>query len=210
MAEFVRCQVAVVGSGPGGAITAATLSARGFDVVMIEEGPYLKLDSCPPFSIEEMRQKYRCGGLNPALGAPNVPLVEARCVGGGSEINAGLYHRTPADILQLWRDPFKVQHLEETDLLPHFEACESALSVQLNPGGPTAPSLKMKIGAERLGWKTMEVPRWYKYAQIEAPGTRMTGRRQSMTETFIPSAQSAGCRLVPGVRAEKLTRARAH
>jgi choline dehydrogenase-like flavoprotein len=210
MAEFVRCQVAVVGSGPGGAITAATLSARGFDVVMIEEGPYLKLDSCPPFSIEEMRQKYRCGGLNPALGAPNVPFVEACCVGGGSEINAGLYHRTPADILQLWRDPFKVQHLEETDLLPHFEACESALSVQLNPGGPTAPSLKMKIGAERLGWKTMEVPRWYRYPQIEAPGTRMTGKRQSMTETLIPSAQSAGCRLVPGVRAEKLARARAH
>src|SRR5437867_3435338 len=124
IAEFVRCQVAVVGSGPGRAITAATLSARGFDVVMIEEEPYLKLDSCPPFSIEEMRQKYRCGGLNPALSAPNVPLMEACCVDDSSEINADLYHRTPTDILQLWRDPFKMQHLEETDLLPHFEACE--------------------------------------------------------------------------------------
>src|SRR2546430_6970567 len=99
MAEFVRCQVAVVGSGPGGAITAATLSARGFDVVMIEEGPYLKLDSCPPFSIEEMRQKYRCGGPKPALGAAHWPVGEARFVGGGAGNHSRPYPRPPANIL---------------------------------------------------------------------------------------------------------------
>ena len=33
MAEAIRCQVAVIGSGPGGAITAMTLASKGFDVV---------------------------------------------------------------------------------------------------------------------------------------------------------------------------------
>jgi choline dehydrogenase-like flavoprotein len=210
MADTVRCQVVVIGSGPGGAITAATLSLKGFDVAIIEEGPYLGLDSCTPFSIEEMRQKYRYGGLNPALGAPKVPFVEACCVGGGSEINSGLYHRTPPDILALWRDRFAVRHLEEGDLLPHFEACESALSVQLNPGRLPAASAKMKIGAERLGWKTMEVPRWFRYSRQAATDGTIPGRRQSMTETFIPRAQTAGCRLLPAMRAEKVNRAAAH
>ena len=207
MAEAIQCQVAVIGSGPGGAVTAMTLASKGFDVVMLEEGPYLKLDSCPPFSIEEMRQKYRWGGLNPAMGAPKVPLVEACCVGGGSEINSGLYHRTPPEILELWRDRFAVHYLTELDLLPHFEACESALSVQLNPGPQPAASIKMKTGAERLGWETMEVPRWFKYSQAHGPNSLAPGIRQSMTETFVPAAQTAGCRIVPGVRADKLERA---
>jgi choline dehydrogenase-like flavoprotein len=210
MPEIIRCEVVVIGSGPGGAVTAATLSPAGFEVVMIEEGPYLKRDSCPPFSLEEMRQKYRSGGLNPAIGAPKVPLVEACCVGGGSEINSGLYHRTPLDILELWRDRFGVQHLEESELLPHFEACETALNVQLNPGRPPAASVKLKSGAERLGWKTIEVPRWFEYAPAPSPDATLQGKRRSMTETFVPSAQTAGCRLLPGVRAEKLERAGAH
>src|SRR5262245_50646971 len=210
MAETIQCQVAVIGSGPGGAVTAMTLASKGFDVLMLEEGPYLKPDACPPFSIEEMRRKYRYGGLNPALGRPKVPFVEACCVGGGSEINSGLYHRTPPSILQLWRDRFVVKYLTELDLLSHFEACESALSVQLNPGRPPAASIKMKIGAERLGWKTMEVPRWFKYSQGHSPSNVGRGIRQSMTETFVPTAQAAGCRIVPGVRAEKLERAGTH
>jgi flavin-dependent dehydrogenase len=41
MAEAIRCQVAVVGSGPAGSVTAMTLASKGFDVVMLEEGPYL-------------------------------------------------------------------------------------------------------------------------------------------------------------------------
>jgi choline dehydrogenase-like flavoprotein len=210
MAEAIKCQVAVIGSGPGGAVTAMTLAAKGFDVVILEEGPHFKLDSCPPFSIEEMRQKYRWGGLNPALGAPRVPLVEACCVGGGSEINSGLYHRTPPEILDLWRDRFDVKHLEQTDLIPHFEACESALGVQLNPGRQPAASVKMKIGAERLGWKTTEVPRWVEYSDIPDPAGIARGKRRSMTETLLPSAQAVGCRLVPNARVEKLERTRAH
>lgn len=206
MVESYRSEVLIIGSGPGGSVTAWTLAGSGKDVILLEEGPHLNLNSCVPFSIEEMSQKYRAGGLTLALGAPKIPLVEGCCVGGGSEINSGLYHRTPPETLASWRERYRVEHLETADLLPHFEACEKALSVQLSSGAPSAAALKMKSGAERLGWKSMEVPRWFKYEGGGAANGRMAGTRQSMTETLIPRALSSGCRLIAGVRAQKLTR----
>ena len=68
MSSPPRCEVAVLGSGPGGAITAAVLAEAGKKVLLIEEGDSLALSSCRPFSLEEMRQKYRNGGITVAMG----------------------------------------------------------------------------------------------------------------------------------------------
>ncbi|MGL4500300.1 MAG: NAD(P)-binding protein, partial [Planktothrix sp.] len=80
----LKVEIAVIGSGPGGAITACLLAEAGRDVLLIEEGAYLSLESCEPFSVEEMIQKYRNGGLTAAFGQPKIQYVEGRCVGGGS------------------------------------------------------------------------------------------------------------------------------
>ncbi|MEM8641230.1 MAG: GMC family oxidoreductase [Cyanobacteria bacterium P01_G01_bin.54] len=196
----LRCEIAVVGSGPGGAITACLLAEAGRDVLLIEEGNYLPLKSCAPFSIAEMVQKYRNGGLTLAMGAPKVQYAEGHCVGGGSEVNSGLYYRTPSPILAQWRDEFNVAALTEADLLPHFEACERDVNVCLMPGQPPAASLKLHEGATRLGWESHEVPRWFKYEQMDAATTIPKGKRQSMTETFIPRFLQAGGRLLPQTR----------
>jgi choline dehydrogenase-like flavoprotein len=189
-----RYEIAVIGSGPGGAITACLLAEAGRNVLLIEEGEYLSLESCEPFTREELVQKYRNGGQTVAMGANKVAYVEGRCVGGGSEINSGLYHRTPSDILQQWRKEFGVEGIEEEELRPHFEACEREVSVSLLPGLAPAASLKLHEGATRLGWKSLEVPRWFRYS---ADGS---GKRQSMTETFVPRLLAAGGQLLPRTR----------
>jgi choline dehydrogenase-like flavoprotein len=199
-AHDLRCEIAVVGSGPGGAITACLLAEAGRDVLLIEEGPFYPLDSCPPFSQQEMVQKYRNGGQTVAFGKNKVAYVEGRCVGGGSEINSGLYHRTPAEILGRWREEFQVENLAEHDLLPHFEACEKELSVSLLPGRAPIAALKLHEGATRLGWRSLEVPRWFRYAG----GSRDGGTRQSMTQTFVPRFLQAGGKLLPQTRVDQI------
>ncbi|MBL8012247.1 MAG: GMC family oxidoreductase, partial [Candidatus Omnitrophica bacterium] len=86
------CDVLIVGSGPGGVTSALELTRAGRDVLMLEEGRLWPRDQPQSYSLEEQQYKYRNVGLTPALGKIKVPYIEACCVGGASEINAGLYH----------------------------------------------------------------------------------------------------------------------
>lgn len=194
----LRAEIVVIGSGPGGAITACLLAEAGRDVLLVEEGDHLPLSSCEPFSLDEMLQKYRNGGQTVALGRNKIAYVEGRCVGGGSEINSGLYHRTPPEVLECWEKDFQVEALTEKDLVPHFEQCERDVSVSLLPHPAPPASLKLHDGATRLGWKSLEIPRWFRHE------TNGPGKRQSMTETFIPRFLKAGGRLQPNTRARRI------
>jgi hypothetical protein len=196
-------EIVVAGSGPGGAITAALLAEAGRKVLLIEEGDYLALSSCAAFSLDEMTQKYRNGGQTVALGANKISYVEGRCVGGGSEINSGLYHRTPPEMLDLWRKEFQLDGAMEAEMKPHFEACEKDVSVSLLPGPAPAASVKLHEGATRLGWKSLEVPRWFRYS--ESTTDAASGKRQSMTETFIPRFLKSGGKLLPRTRVDKIS-----
>jgi choline dehydrogenase-like flavoprotein len=70
--ELLKTDILVIGSGPGGSVTASVLSEAGREVLCLEEGPFLSLNSAPQFSREEMIQKYRNGGLTVALGKAKV------------------------------------------------------------------------------------------------------------------------------------------
>jgi choline dehydrogenase-like flavoprotein len=205
-ADSLRTDIAIVGSGPGGSVTAALLAEAGRDVLLLEEGPRLPLESCKPFSLDEMVQKYRNGGLTVAMGRPKVQYVEGRCVGGGSEINSGLYHRTPPDILARWKEEFDLRDSLEEDLRPHFEANERELCVSPWPGELLPPSRKMQEGARKLGWKSLEVPRWFRYQERANPADPVVGEKQSMSKTFVLRALAAGCKLTAGVRIRSIRR----
>lgn len=194
-----KINIAVIGSGPGGALTAALLAEHGREVLLIEKGKHWGLNSCSSFSQEEMIQKYRNGGLTLTFGDTKISYIEGSCVGGGSEINSGLYFRTPETILSHWRKKYKVDDLDENILQPHFEANERDLSVSFMPSDQIpAASLKLHQGAQTLGWKSIEVPRWYKYQQ------NGEGIKQSMTETLIPRAIAAGAIVQSETMVEKI------
>jgi choline dehydrogenase-like flavoprotein len=193
----LSCEVLVIGSGPGGSITACELAVAGRDVVLCEEGPEVGPGEVDDFSLDDMRRRYRNGGLTAALGRTPVAFAEACCLGGGSEINAGLYHRLPAGVIDEWRDKYRIRNFDAGDLEPHFAHCERALSVSHMPGAAPAASLKLKEGAERLGWSVSEAPRWFRYGAAEP-------ERQSMLRTYVPQARSHGCRVLPSARIERL------
>lgn len=202
--EPQNADVAVIGSGPGGAVTAMLCAQAGKNVMLIEEGDNLPLESAAHFSREELIQKYRNAGINVALGRTKMVYVEGRCVGGGSEVNRGLYHRTPDAVLDHWRAQFGVEDLTPDGMKPHFEACESIAQVQFLPGEVPLISSRLAKGADHLGWSCMEVPRLFAYAP--SPDGEGVGRRQTMSETFVPRFVQAGGHLVANSRVDRIRR----
>jgi choline dehydrogenase-like flavoprotein len=195
-----RAEVIVIGSGPGGAVTGTCCAEAGYSVLMLEEGPDLELDSAPHFSCDELLQKYRGGGVGLAFGRDPLAYVEGRCVGGGSEVNRGLYHRAPPELLERWSSEFKVRDLCEFSMARHFQLCESSARVEYLPGEPPASSARLRDGAAALGWKAVEARRLYSY------GANGDGGRQTMSQTFIPRFRKAGGRILPNLRARRLRR----
>ncbi|GDX78922.1 putative GMC-type oxidoreductase y4nJ [Deltaproteobacteria bacterium] len=201
----IDCDVLVIGSGPGGAMTACLAAEAGRDVLVLEEGAHHPIDSAPSFSLAEMDQKYRNAGLNVTFGGTSITYLEGRCVGGGSEINAALYHRPLEKTLREWQTQTRIRGFEPEQLWPHFEAVERDCNVNLVPGGNGPACDLLKRGAGSMGWSTREIARFWSYP-AEAPQTGLLTGRQSMTVTLIPRAMRAGARLMPNTRVVKLLR----
>jgi choline dehydrogenase-like flavoprotein len=210
MSANLDCDVLIIGSGAGGATTAVVLAEAGFDVVIVEEGPYVAQGEVQPFSLEQMNRQYRSGGVTVALGLPSIAYTEGRCAGGGTEVNSGLYLRPPVEVVDRWREQFRVRDLDADQLYGLGAEIERDLSVSTVPGGIATPaSEKLRLGADRLGWQSNEIPRWMAYPPDGSPagslaGSLAGGRRQSMTETYLPRAQRAGARLATDTRVDRL------
>ncbi len=194
-------EVLVIGSGAGGATTAAKLAAAGRDVLVLEEGPWVEPDAVEPFTLEEMVLKYRHRGSCATLGTPPVAYAEGRCVGGSTEINSGLWHRLPTYLVDAWRDEYRIEEFNENVLDRYAAEVEDVLSVSTLPVAPPPSSAVLERGAAKLGWRAVEFPRVFKFDD------HGRGVKQTMVRTMIPRAVAAGAHVEPNTRVVKLLRA---
>jgi choline dehydrogenase-like flavoprotein len=199
MAE-ITTDVLVIGSGAGGAVTAARLAEAGREVIVVEEGPEFDPDQHEPFSLEEMVAKYRHRGLQAALGSPAVAYAEGRCVGGSTEINSGLYHRLPDYLAEEWQRVYDIDDFAPASLAGYAGRVEDEMGVSTLPSAPPPSSAVLERGATKLGWRNVEFARVFRY---DAKGR---GTKQTMSRTLLPKARAAGAQLLADTRVIKLER----
>lgn len=192
--------IVIVGSGAGGAVTAATLARAGRTVTVVEEGPWVDPDALEPFSLDEMVAKYRHPPGSAALGTPPVVYAEGRCIGGSTEINSGLWARLPTALANEWRDKHQIEEFTPEALDRYAERIEGDLSVSKVPGAPPASSAALERGASKLHWRSVEFPRVFRYDS--------TGRgiKQTMARTLIPRAVESGATVLADCRVDRLER----
>ena len=204
----VDCDVVIVGSGAGGATTAAELAEAGVDVVVIEEGGYHPTESFTADSVRALRTLYRDGGGGMAVGRPSVLYAEGRCVGGSTVVNGGMSWPTPGPVLDRWTAG-GVLGVSDREMEPYFARAEARQSVGLqDPETIGRDSELMRAGAVARGWAVVPNRR----GQLHCAGTNNclngcpTGAKRSMLVTSVPRALVLGARLYADCRVDRITR----
>ena len=194
--------MAVVGSGPGGAVTAATLAKAGHHVLLLEEGDRVR-EGTGLMTRPEMLSYLRHGGATPTIGNAGTALLEGRCLGGASEINSGLYVRPSQAILTEWGDRFGVA-LGTNELKPHYQIIENALGLNPTALNPPQAAERLRRGAEAMGWETTDALKMIRTGQqdefCDASNTI------SMSRTFLEEAMADGAQIETGASVKRLRR----
>jgi choline dehydrogenase-like flavoprotein len=198
IADRADADVVVIGSGPGGAVTAFVLAGAGFDVLLLEEGRDVESGAVRPFSREQMEHQYRARGMTTAVGRPAVSYTEGSCVGGGSQVNSGIYHPPPFPAIDRWADERGIDDLSGEGFVALAARVERRLSIR--PDDDPGPSGRLlRAGAEALGWHVVDPARW-----ANRMGDGITDRR-GMRETYLADALALGVRLWPNTKVQRIT-----
>ena len=176
---MIEIEALVIGSGPSGCVTALELLKKNIPTILVERGSKSKSNE---YSVDEMEKKYKHGGINLAFGRNKIAFVEGQALGGGSEVNSGLYHRLPKEIYKEWRE-YALSEFSDNEMEKHFLDIEKKLNIQKAPEKfITEASKKLKEGSTKMGWECNEVPRWIIYNKEKYI-------KQSMSETYIKNIQ---------------------
>jgi len=115
----LECDVAIVGTGAGGGVTAEVLTAAGLDVVLIEEGPLRSSSDFRMREAEAYPQLYQESAARKTRDKA-ITILQGRCVGGSTTVNWTSSFRTPAAALAYWRGALCLSDLTEAELAPWF------------------------------------------------------------------------------------------
>ena len=205
--RHLDCDVVVVGSGAGGAVTAAELAEAGLDVIILEEGGYHPTDEFKPEPLRMARTLYRDGAATISIGNPAIAYQEGRTVGGSTVVNGGMSWRTPDRILERWHREDALDDIRPADMAARFDRVERRISARRqDPWTVGRDNQLLKKGADEKGWKIIDNVR----NQVHCAGSNNcalgcpTGAKRSTLVTYIPRALSFGARLYADCRVDKL------
>ena len=201
----LQCDVAIVGSGAGGGVTAEALTQAGFDVVILEEGPLVSSTDFHMREREAYPQLYQESSARQTADK-SITILQGRCVGGGTTVNWTSSFRTPARTLNHWRDAHGLKRTAAADLEPWFARMEARLGIAPWSMAPNENNDVLRRGCAKLGYSHGVIARNVKgcanlgYCGMGCP----TNAKQSMLVTTIPAALARGARLVQRARVTRL------
>lgn len=147
----------VIGSGPGGAVAAKKLAGRG-TVLVLERG-------LPPRTLPEnhhtfshVLNDFHKGGQE-AIFSRGIPFfTQASVVGGGAEVNSGLFHRLPLHLIDRYVSAIGIS---KANWINSEDAIQDLLNVSRMEVSPQNSVIAR--GSKSLGLDFENIQRWRTY-----------------------------------------------
>ena len=187
--------IAVIGSGAGGAVVSKELAELGYNVVIIEEGRYFTREDFNLNPLESTLKMYRQAGQSLAIGTPLFLLPLGCTVGGTTTINSGTCLRMPRRVLKRWHLVHGLTDIDETEMDLLYKAVEEFLFVKRadpETAGKNAqifPGSRSKDGT----FRRLAAPQCQGLRRIRGLCLRLPLGCQTEHERFIHSRRF-GCR----------------
>jgi choline dehydrogenase-like flavoprotein len=203
----VGADAVVVGSGPGGAVAAANLSAAGMRVVVVESGPEVRPDDMTRDAPIFLARYFWEGGLRMVGGTGQFPSLQARCVGGGSIVNSAIMYELPGWVRRAWSRETGLELFTSEQLDRAYRRVFSRLRVAPTPLAVMGRrNLLIRNALDEAGIENGPLPR----AVVDCEGCGdcligcASGHKQSMDKTYLADAVSRGAEVFPCSNVERI------
>jgi choline dehydrogenase-like flavoprotein len=201
--------VVVVGSGAAGSVAAHVLASAGFEVAIVEEGPWIKTREVQSDVHTSFARGMRLGGMQVLQGRAYMPMLQGRCVGGSTLVNSAIAWRTPEDVLDDWAARFGLgASINARALEAHYVALEHDLSVRAVDPAAMGENNRLFIEqARKRGFAAAPMRRY----DNGCTGSGMcitacpSAAKQGMSVTYVPWALRTGrARIFTSCRVETI------
>ena len=151
----------VIGSGPGGSVTALELINNKKDVLVMEMGSNFNIPN-QKHPGDEFYRKWKNSGLSSSLGNTMLQYSSGSCLGGGSEINSGLCHDIDIGYLEkVYGDKSNFKKLLDLNFFKKY--VNNIKSYQIDNFKYYKNLYKyIDTGADKLNWSTESLSKFSK------------------------------------------------
>jgi choline dehydrogenase-like flavoprotein len=204
----LRCDAVVIGSGAGGGVVAAELSAAGKDVIVLEEGGYYNEADFNQLELEMMGKLYYQGGFAATSDAA-IALIAGGCLGGGTVVNYTTSFRSPDWLREEWANHYGLTAFATDEYTASMDAVYERLGVNAAHNRVSARERVLERGMQKLGWHAAYMPRNVQGCTQDANcgfcgyGCQ-SGAKQSTLKTYLLDAYRRRARIVVNCKVDRV------
>jgi choline dehydrogenase-like flavoprotein len=207
----LECDVVVVGSGAGGSVIADELAGSGYNVLVLEQGPYETSETFKQSEMRMMQKLFQQSGTAATKDLSFV-LLAGRGAGGGTTVNWNTCLKPPARVLTEWENDYGIEGVTGPEFAGYLDEVWRAIGVNAKESQRNGNNQVLWDGCRALGYAEGT-----DYHVIERNAVGCEQRcdyctygciyacKQSTALTYLPSAGNKGARFVFDTRVEQVT-----